>query len=128
MRSSNRFVSPPGRQLTRAGRRHDADRADLASPPAVPVAAAAAILRIETLAVEPCAKQFSMRRISKERILEALREGTNEQDAQTIARLKKPAMAAAAETALAGKGWLPALLQRPDKPAAYAPRLMPRIR
>jgi ParB family chromosome partitioning protein len=50
-------------------------------------------------------------RVSKERIVQAVREGVSEQAAQGIARLKKPAMAAAAETALAGKNWLPALLR-----------------
>jgi ParB family chromosome partitioning protein len=56
-------------------------------------------------------------RVSKERILEALREGGKD-DVQAIARLKKPAMAEAAEAALAGRGWLPALLRLPDQPAA----------
>ncbi len=51
-------------------------------------------------------------RVSKQRILEALREG-GANDVETIARLKKPAMAAAAEAALAGKGWLPQLLRTP---------------
>ena len=49
-------------------------------------------------------------RVSKERIVEAVRNGVSEQAAQNIVRLKKPAMAEAAEAALAGKGWLPALL------------------
>jgi ParB family chromosome partitioning protein len=49
-------------------------------------------------------------RVSKERIVEAVRDGVSEQAADNIVRLKKPAMAEAAETALAGKGWLPALL------------------
>jgi ParB family transcriptional regulator, chromosome partitioning protein len=49
-------------------------------------------------------------RVSKERIVEAVRDGVSEQAAENIVRLKKPAMAEAAETALAGKGWLPALL------------------
>ena len=49
-------------------------------------------------------------RVSKERIVEAVRDGVSEQAAQNIVRLKKPAMAEAAEAALAGKGWLPALL------------------
>ena len=58
-------------------------------------------------------------RVSKERILQAVREGASEQAAQNIARMKKQAMAEAAEAALAGKGWLPALLrQKPDQPAA----------
>jgi ParB family chromosome partitioning protein len=49
-------------------------------------------------------------RVSKERIVEAVRDGVSEQAAQNIVRLKKPAMAEAAEAALAGKGWIPALL------------------
>jgi ParB family chromosome partitioning protein len=49
-------------------------------------------------------------RVSKERIVEAVRDGASEQAAQNIVRLKKSAMAEAAEAALAGKGWLPALL------------------
>lgn len=49
-------------------------------------------------------------RVSKERIVEAVRGGVSEQAAQNIVRLKKPAMAEAAEAALVGKGWLPALL------------------
>jgi hypothetical protein len=39
-----------------------------------------------------------------------VREGASEQAAQNIVRLKKPAMAEAAEAPPAGKGWLPALL------------------
>jgi ParB family chromosome partitioning protein len=49
-------------------------------------------------------------RVSKGRIVEAVRDGVSEQAAQNIVRLKKHAMAEAAEAALAGKGWLPALL------------------
>jgi ParB family chromosome partitioning protein len=49
-------------------------------------------------------------RVSKERIVEAVRDGVSEQAAENIVRLKKPAMAEAAEAALAGKGWLPPLL------------------
>jgi ParB family chromosome partitioning protein len=50
-------------------------------------------------------------RVSKERILEAVREGVSEQAAREIASLKKQPMAEAAERLLAGKGWLPALLR-----------------
>ena len=39
------------------------------------------------------------------------RERASEQAAQNIASMKKQAMAEAAEAALAGKGWLPALLR-----------------
>lgn len=50
-------------------------------------------------------------RISKERILEAVREGVSEQAAQSIDHLKKQEMAEAAERLLAGTGWLPAILR-----------------
>lgn len=50
-------------------------------------------------------------RVSKERIVQAVREGVSEQTAQKIAGLKKQAMAEAAEAAVAGKGWLPTFLQ-----------------
>jgi ParB family transcriptional regulator, chromosome partitioning protein len=50
-------------------------------------------------------------RVSKERILEAVREGVSEQAALEIASFKKQPMAEAAERLLAGKGWLPALLR-----------------
>jgi len=50
-------------------------------------------------------------RVSKDRIAEAVREGVSGQAAQNIANTKKPAMAEAAEAALKGKGWLPALLR-----------------
>jgi len=50
-------------------------------------------------------------KVSKERIVQAVREAASDQAAQNIARLKKQAMAEAAEAALAGKGWLPAVLR-----------------
>jgi ParB family chromosome partitioning protein len=57
-------------------------------------------------------------KVSKERIVQAVCEAVSEQAAQNIASMKKQAMAEAAEEALAGKGWLPALLrQAPDKAA-----------
>jgi ParB family chromosome partitioning protein len=49
-------------------------------------------------------------RVSKERIVEAVRDGVSKQAAENIVRMKKPAMAEAAEAVLAGKGWLPAVL------------------
>ena len=55
-------------------------------------------------------------RVSKERIVQAVREGVSEQAAQNIARMKKQAMAEAAETALVRKGWLPALLRTATTP------------
>jgi ParB family transcriptional regulator, chromosome partitioning protein len=65
---------------------------------------------------QPSAANY-LTRVSKECILEALREG-GATDLEVIARLKKPAMAAAAEAALLGKGWLPQLLRTPDQQAA----------
>lgn len=50
-------------------------------------------------------------RVSKDRIVQAVREGASAQAADNIARLKKPAMAEAAVAALAGKDWLPLLLR-----------------
>jgi ParB family chromosome partitioning protein len=58
---------------------------------------------------QPTATSY-LGRVSKERIIEAVRDGVSKQAADNIVRLKKPAMAEAAETVLAGKGWLPALL------------------
>lgn len=49
-------------------------------------------------------------RVSKELILEAVREGAGEKAARQIADLKKAAMALRAEELLAEKGWLPPLL------------------
>jgi ParB family chromosome partitioning protein len=58
-------------------------------------------------------------RVSKERIVQAVREAVSDQAAQNIASMKKQAMAEAAEAALGGKGWLPTLLHNvPDKAAA----------
>ncbi|HEX4409025.1 MAG TPA: ParB N-terminal domain-containing protein [Xanthobacteraceae bacterium] len=56
-------------------------------------------------------------RISKDCILEALREGCAG-DVEAIARLKKPAMAEAAEAALSDKNWLPVLLRHPPQLSA----------
>lgn len=50
-------------------------------------------------------------RVSKERIVEAVREGVSVEAAANIAGMKKLAMAEAAERRLAGTGWLPELLR-----------------
>jgi ParB family chromosome partitioning protein len=58
-------------------------------------------------------------RVSNERIVQAVREGVSDQAAENIARMKKQAMAEAADAALTGKGWLPALLRPvPDQVTA----------
>jgi ParB family chromosome partitioning protein len=58
-------------------------------------------------------------RVSKERILDSVREGAGDAAARQIAGLKKQAMAVRAEQLLTGKGWLPPML-RPDVGEAQA--------
>lgn len=53
-------------------------------------------------------------RVTKTRILEAVREGKGEREAQLIEHLKKGDMAKEAERLLAGSGWLPEPLQTAD--------------
>ena len=50
-------------------------------------------------------------RITKARILEAVREAVSDEAADQMANMKKQAMAEVAEQVLAGTGWLPALLR-----------------
>jgi ParB family chromosome partitioning protein len=50
-------------------------------------------------------------RVTKARILEAVREGASAEAAERLAGLKRLDMAEAAETALAGTRWLPPLLR-----------------
>lgn len=53
-------------------------------------------------------------RVTKAKIAEAVREGVSPEAAERITAMKKPDMAAEAETLLAGKGWVPSLLRSPD--------------
>jgi ParB family chromosome partitioning protein len=55
-------------------------------------------------------------KVTKGRILEAVREGKGEQAAQLIDHLKKPEMAKEAERLLADTGWLPEPLRTPGDP------------
>jgi len=50
-------------------------------------------------------------RITKARILKAVREAVSIDAADQMASMKKPGMAEAAEELLAGTGWLPALMR-----------------
>ncbi|HRD45109.1 MAG TPA: chromosome partitioning protein ParB, partial [Caulobacter sp.] len=59
-------------------------------------------------------------RVSKARVLEAVEEGVSKPDADRIAGMKKADMAEAAETLLAGKGWLPPLLRTAALPEMAA--------
>jgi len=53
-------------------------------------------------------------RVTKARILSAVREGVGNEAAQRIADMKKAEMAEAAETLLVGTSWLPPLLRTPE--------------
>lgn len=57
-------------------------------------------------------------RVTKARIVEAVREGVSEEATERIANMKKLPMAEAAEQLLVGTGWLPALLRRPEPECA----------
>ena len=57
-------------------------------------------------------------RVTKARILSAVREAKGEQAAQLIDHLKKGEMAEKAEALLAGSGWLPEPLRTPGRPIA----------
>jgi ParB family chromosome partitioning protein len=59
-------------------------------------------------------------RVTKARILEAVREARGEAQAQLIDHLKKGEMAAAAEQLLAGSGWLPEPLRTPGRALVVA--------
>jgi ParB family chromosome partitioning protein len=59
-------------------------------------------------------------RVTKARILEAVREAKGDEAADRIAGLKKPEMVAAAEELLEGTGWLPEVLRMPVLPDSEA--------
>lgn len=63
-------------------------------------------------------------RVSKDRILDAVREGVSAQAAENIASLKKAAMAEAAEKLLEASGWLPSVLRSPEA-AQIVPEPLP---
>ena len=60
-------------------------------------------------------------RVTKARILEAVREAKGEGSVQLIEHLKKPDMAKEAERLLAGCGWLPEPLRPPEADAGSQP-------
>jgi len=59
-------------------------------------------------------------RVSKARILQAVREGKGERAAERIAHLKKGEMAGQAQELLAGSGWLPEPLRTPGQAVTVA--------
>ena len=60
----------------------------------------------------PTAENF-LGRVTKARIIEAVREARDEAEAEALAALKKDAMAERAEALLSGSGWLPEPLRTP---------------
>jgi ParB family chromosome partitioning protein len=56
-------------------------------------------------------------RVTKSRILQAVREAKGDAIATPLATMKKPDMEVAAATLLAGSGWLPEVLRTPGVPA-----------
>jgi hypothetical protein len=76
----------------------------------------------------PTAENY-LGRVTKARILEAVREAKGEQAAQRIEPLKKGDIAVEAERLLAGTGWLPEPLRTAGVTACFAGRQKPfRIR
>ena len=68
----------------------------------------------------PTARTY-LGRVTKTRILDAVREAVSIEAAERMANMKKQDMAEAAEQLLAGTGWLPALMRTP-RAAAKARR------
>ena len=62
-------------------------------------------------------------RVTKARILEAVREAKGEASAQLIDHLKKPDMAREAERLLADAGWLPEPMRTPTVAVPTAPEI-----
>lgn len=64
-------------------------------------------------------------RVTKARIMEAVREGVSAEAAERLTGLRKPAMAEEAVRLLAGSRWLPAVLRTPGPVAAASPATSP---
>jgi ParB family transcriptional regulator, chromosome partitioning protein len=64
-------------------------------------------------------------RVTKARILQAVREAKGEAAAERIAHLKKGEMAAQAQALLAGSGWLPEPLRTPGRDMGKTTAAMP---
>jgi ParB family transcriptional regulator, chromosome partitioning protein len=76
--------------------------------------AAAVSLDIAAAGWHPTVESY-LGRVTKGRILDAVREAKGEDTAQRIAHLKKAEMATAAEQLLAGTGWVPEPLRTPGQ-------------
>ena len=76
--------------------------------------AAAIDLDMAAAGWEPTVEAY-LGRVTKARILEAVREAKGDAAAMTLAALKKPEMEVAAATRLVGTGWLPEVLRTPGR-------------
>ncbi len=74
---------------------------------------AAAVSLDMTAHWQPTARTY-LGRVTKPRILDAVREAVGIEAADRMADMKKPAMAEAAEQLLVATGWLPALMRTPE--------------
>ena len=63
-------------------------------------------------------------RVTKARILEAVRQARGERAAESIAHLRRPDMAEKAAELLHGSGWLPDLLRTPGLPVTDIPHVV----
>jgi ParB family transcriptional regulator, chromosome partitioning protein len=70
-------------------------------------------------------RRGSLGRVTKGRIVDAVREAKGEDAAQRIAHLKKAEMASAAEELLAGTGWVPEPLRTPGQ--SFTPGTEPAV-
>ena len=84
------------------------------------VVAAAVGLDMARAGWTPTAESY-LGRVTKARILDAVREAKGSDAADRLAALKKPEMIAAAEELLAGTGWLPEPLRTPALPEDSEP-------
>jgi ParB family chromosome partitioning protein len=80
-------------------------------------------LDIAAVGWSPTADNY-LGRVTKARILQAVREARGEHAAQLIDHLKKGEMAEKAQDLLAGSGWLPEPLRTPGRPITTASRML----
>jgi ParB family transcriptional regulator, chromosome partitioning protein len=103
------MAAKPASFLTVNAIRLPKQRTDTAAAAHADVLAQAIGLDMTTTWTPTAASYFGC--VSKERVIEAVREGVSDEAARNMAGLKKQAMADAAAQRLAGTSWLPELLR-----------------
>ncbi len=98
-------------KLPRAGRREALDHADVL----------AQTVNLDMAAYWTATSASYFGRVTKPLILEAVREGRSAGEAQSIAAMKKPAMAESAERLLAESKWLPSIFRTRQSVDAVTP-------